>query len=118
MSKSRDAEKKYMEQEIKRAVDAVKENEEETRKLDVKRRELENEMTLKFQNSETSKKELNEKIEIMRKEIKVESGLNKELVGQLSKTMENLESLTISRVRTQNGNTKKKSKTKGQTIYK
>lgn len=34
------------------------------------------------------------------KELKLENDLNEELVGQLSKTMDNLENLTIPRVRT------------------
>lgn len=37
ISVSRDTEKKYMEQEIKRAVDAIRENEEETHKLNEKK---------------------------------------------------------------------------------
>nr|6Z6O_D Chain D, HDA1 complex subunit 3,HDA1 complex subunit 3 [Saccharomyces cerevisiae S288C]6Z6O_H Chain H, HDA1 complex subunit 3,HDA1 complex subunit 3 [Saccharomyces cerevisiae S288C]6Z6O_L Chain L, HDA1 complex subunit 3,HDA1 complex subunit 3 [Saccharomyces cerevisiae S288C]6Z6O_P Chain P, HDA1 complex subunit 3,HDA1 complex subunit 3 [Saccharomyces cerevisiae S288C] len=101
VSVSRDTEKKYMEQEIKRAVDAIRENEEETHKLNEKQNGLESELKLKFEKSEISTKELNEKIGFLKKELKLENDLNEELVGQLSKTMDNLENLTIPRVRTQ-----------------
>ena len=117
ISVSRDTEKKYMEQEIKRAVDAIRENEEETHKLNEKQNGLESELKLRFEKSEISTKELNEKIGFLKKELKLENDLNEELVGQLSKTMDNLENLTIPRVRTQNGNTKKKSRAKNQEMY-
>ncbi|CAI4054195.1 Hda3p SKDI_16G4340 [Saccharomyces kudriavzevii IFO 1802] len=112
ITKSKNTEKKYMEQEIKRAADAIRENEEETRKLGDRRRELENELKLKLEASEASKKELNEKIGFLKEEINLENDIKEELLEQLSKTMENLENSTIPRVRTQNGNTKKKLKTK------
>ncbi|QID83132.1 histone deacetylase [Saccharomyces pastorianus] len=118
INKSKDAEREYMEQEIKRAGDAIRENGEETSKLGNNRRELENELKLKLGDAETIKEELREKISLLKGEIKLENDLNKELVEQLSKTMENLENLSISRVRTQNGNMKKKPKTKNQVVYK
>ena len=117
ISVSRDTEMKYMEQEIKRAVDAIRENEEETHKLNEKQNGLESELKLKFEKSEISTKELNEKIGFLKKELKLENDLNEELMGQLSKTMDNLENLTIPRVRTQNGNTKKNPRQKNQAMY-
>lgn len=112
INKSKDTEREYMEQEIKRAADAIRENDEETSKIGDKRRELENELNSKLGDTEAIKEELREKVALLKREIKLENDLNRELVGQLSKTMDNLENLSISRVRTQNGNMKKKTKTK------